>query len=250
MEQAAAAVSAADAAIAAAEAAVVAARQKAADARTRQRDKIAELERVEAVRAENPGAGCSYTAAQNLLVKAQCVTASLENLMAANAHSGVGVPDAFRKEVEDLKTAMGMAQQVQRAPQETPVTTSVSVKSMMNNTKKFMEVLEGATQNGGLPERVLECMTTVNQSILVIEPVKAAKLGEAIGAADPDAEFLPEEDEDMVSENGLQATATAIIEQLQGAEGEDAFATVMLHLRSTMKGAGKGQSRFMSPYRT
>ena len=169
--------------------------------------------------------------------------------MAANANSGVGVPDAFRKEVEDLKAAMGMAQQMQRAPQGNPVTTSISVKSMMNNTKKLMEMLEGATPNGGLSERVLECMTTVNQSILAIEPVQAAKLGEAIGATDPDAEFLPEEDEDMVSENGLQATAIAIIEQLQGAEGEDAFATVMSHLRSTMKGAGKGRTRFTSPYR-
>ena len=53
----------------------------------------------------------------------------------------------------------------------------------------------------------------------------------------------------MNSEDGLQATATAIIEQLQGTQGEDAVATVMLHLRSTMKGAGKGQTRFASPYR-
>ena len=57
VEQAAAAVSTADAAIATAEAAVVAARQKAADARSRHRDKAAELERVEALRAESIAAG-------------------------------------------------------------------------------------------------------------------------------------------------------------------------------------------------
>ena len=249
VEQAAAAVSTADAAIATAEAAVVAARQKAADARIRHRDKIAELERVEAARAESTGAGCSSMAAQNLLIKAQCVTASLEGLMIANANSSLGIPDAFRKEVEDLKLAMGMAQQVQQSLQATSATTNANVKSMMHNTKKLMEMLESATQSGGLPERLVECMTTVNQSILAIEPVKAAKLGEAIGSTDPDAEFLPEEDESMNSEDGLQATAVAIMEQIQGAQGEDALATVMLHLRSTMKGAGKGQTRFASPYR-
>ena len=85
VEQAAAAVSTADAAIATAEAAVVAARQKAADARSRHRDKAAELERVEALRAESIAAGHSSLAshapaalqktAQNLQIKAQCVTA-------------------------------------------------------------------------------------------------------------------------------------------------------------------------------
>ena len=187
-------------------------------------------------------------AAQNLLMKAQCVTATLEGLMIANANSSLGIPDAFRKEVEDLKLAMGMAQQGQQSRQTTSAATNASVKFMMHNTKKLMELLESATQSNALPERLVECMTTVNQSILAIEPVKAAKLGEAIGSTDLDAEFLPEEDESMNSEDGLHATAVAIIEQLQGTQGEDALATVMLHLRSTTKGAGKGKTRFASPY--
>ena len=168
--------------------------------------------------------------------------------MIANADSGFGIPDTFRREVEDLKLAMGMAQQGQQPRQATSATTNASVKSMMHNTKKLMGMLESATQSNALPERLVECMTTVNQAILAIEPVKAAKLGEAIGSTDLDAEFLPEEDESMNSEDGLQATAVALMEQIQGAQGEDALATVMLHLRSTMKGAGKGKTRFASPY--
>ena len=108
-----------------------------------------------------------------------------------------------------------------------------------------MELLESA----GLPDRVVECMTTVNQSILAIEPVRAAKLDEEIGFSDPDAEFLPVEVESMGSEDGLHATAIAIVEQIQGAQNEEALATIMLHLRSTMKGSGKGKTRFASPYR-
>ena len=107
IEKAAAAVSAADAAIVTAEAAVEVARQKAADARSRHRDKIADFKRVEAARAEGASAGQSSMAAQNLLMKAQCVPASLEGLMTANANS---IPDVFRKEVEDLKLAMETAQ--------------------------------------------------------------------------------------------------------------------------------------------
>ena len=255
VEQAAAAVSAADAAIATAEAVVVAARQKAADARSRHRDKIADFERVEAARAESTGAGYSSMAAQNLLMKAQCVTASLEGLMTANANSNLSIPDVFRKEVEDLKLAMETAQQVQQSLQATSATaagsmptsatTSANVRFMLHNTKKLMELLESA----GLPERVVDCMTTANQSILAIEPVRTAKLGEAIGFTDPDAEFLPEGDENMDPEDGLHATAVAIVEQIQGAQDEEALATVILHLRTTMKGAGKGKTRFVSPYR-
>ena len=53
----------------------------------------------------------------------------------------------------------------------------------------------------------------------------------------------------MGSEDGLHATAIAIVEQIQGAQNEEALATIMLHLRSTMKGSGKGKTRFASPYR-
>ena len=131
----------------------------------------------------------------------------------------------------------------------TSATTSANVRFMLHNTKKLMELLESATRSGGLPEHVMDCMSTVNQSILAIEPVRTPKLGEAIGSADPDGEFLSEEDENMDSEEGLHATAVAIVEQIQGAQDEEALATVMLHQRSTMKGAGKGKTRFASPYR-
>ena len=205
VEQAAAAVSTADAAIATAEAAVVAARQKAADARNRHRDKVAELERVEALRAENIAAGHLSLAArapvalqrtaQNLLVKAQCVTASLENFMRiANANSNLSIPDDFRKEVEDLKLAMMTAQQAQQAllattttvtsPMTASATSDADVRIMLNTTKKLMELLENGRAGAELPDHVVDCMATVNQSILAIEPVGAAKLGEPIEPTD------------------------------------------------------------------
>ena len=162
VEQATAAVSAADAAvataIATAEAAVAAARQKAEDARSRHRDKVAELERVEALRTEKSAAGHSslmagasvalQKTAQDLLVKAQCVTNSLENFMRnANANFNFSIPDDFRKEVADLKLSMSTAQQAQQAllATATIATSSLtastapdaSVKTMLNTTKKL-----------------------------------------------------------------------------------------------------------------
>ena len=95
----------------------------------------------------------------------------------------------------------------------------------------------------------MEYMTAVNQSILVIDPIRTPKLCEALGTAGPDAEkFLPGEDENMDPEEGMRATAVAIVEQLQGAPRDDAFATVMMHLKSTMKGCGKGKAHVTSPY--
>ena len=87
-------------------------------------------------------------------------------------------------------------------------------------------------------------MATVNQSILAIEPVRAAKLGEPIDPTDPDAEFLPYEDDTMETEACVHATAVAIMEQIQGAQAGDALETVLLHLRTHMKGAGKGNVRY------
>ena len=107
---------------------------------------------------------------------------------------------------------------------------------------------ETSNQSGGLPECVMEYMTAVNQSILVIDPIRTPKLCEALGTTDPDAEFLPGEDENMDSEEGMRATAVAIVEQLQGAPHAEACATVMMHLKSTMKGGGKGKARFTSRY--
>ena len=178
--------------------------------------------------------------------------------MTANANSNISIPDVFRKEVEDLKLAMETAQQVQQTLQATsaaaacsmptPATTNADVRFMLDNTKRLMELLESATQSGGLPERVMDCMTAVNQSILAVDPVRTPKLGEAIGTTDPDGDFLSGEDENMDCEECLHATAVALIEQMQGAPDDDAFATVMLHLRTTMKGGGKGKARFTSPY--
>ena len=87
-------------------------------------------------------------------------------------------------------------------------------------------------------------MATVNQSILAIEPVRTAKLGEAIGSTDPDAEFLPDEDDAMETEACARATAVAIMEQIQGAQAGEALETVFLHLRTHMKGTGKGNVRY------
>ena len=107
-----------------------------------------------------------------------------------------------------------------------------------------MEFLENGRAGAELPDHVVNCMATVNQSILAIEPVGAAKLGEPIEPTDPDAEFLPDEDDSMEAEACVQATAAAIMEQIQGAQAGDAMETVRQHLRTHVKGAGKGSMRY------
>ena len=168
--------------------------------------------------------------------------------------SGESHEDGFRKEVEDLKIAMETAQQVQQtlqatttiatSPMATPTTSNADVSFMMHTTKRLMEFLENGGAGVGLPDHVVECMASVNQSILAIEPVRAAKLGEAIGSTDPDAEFLPDEDYAMEAEACVQATAVAIMEQIQGAQAGDALETVRQHLRTRMKGTGTGNMRY------
>ena len=261
VEQATAAVSAADAAIATAiataEAAVAAARQKAEDARSRHRDKVAELERVEALRAENSVAGHSslmarapvalQKTAQDLLVKAQCVTASLDNFM-----RNYSIPDDFRKEVADLTLSMSTAQQAQQALLATATSSltastapGASVKTMLGSTKTLMELLENGRVGGELPDHVVDCMATVNQSILAIEPVGAAKLCEPIEPECPDANDQAIEDDSIETEACLNATATAIMEQIRNASDEDALETVQKHLRTFRgKGDGKGSERY------
>ena len=98
--------------------------------------------------------------------------------------------------------------------------------------------------SAALPDHVVNCMATVNQSILAIQPVGAAKLGEPIEPADPDAEFLPDEDDCMETEACVQATAAAIMEQIHNASAGDAIETVRQHLRSHGKSAGKGSVRY------
>ena len=259
VEQATAAVSTADAAIATAEAAVVAARQRAADARDRLRDKAAELERVEALRAENLAAGHASLAvqvpvalqktAQNLLAKAQCVTTSLENFMRiANVDANLSIPEDFRREVEDLKLAMATAQQVQQTLQVSATASlapNTDIRNMLNTTKKLMELLENGRVGAALPDHVVDCMATVNQSILAIEPVGAAKLCEPIEPECPDAKDQAIEDDSMETEACLNATATAIMEQIRNASDEDALETIQKHLRTFRgKGDGKGSERY------
>ena len=106
----------------------------------------------------------------------------------------------------------------------------------------------------------MEYMTAVNQSILVVDPIRTPLLGEAIDSAKPDAARFPIDlerkgdtvDEDMdFSEEGMCATASAIVEELEGAPRDAHFATVMGHLRSVAaKGCGKGKARPLgeSPY--
>ena len=96
----------------------------------------------------------------------------------------------------------------------------------------------------------MEYMTAVNQSILAIDPIRTPKLREALGNAGSDAEkILPGEKENMDPEEGMRATAFAIVEQLEGAPRDAHFATVMMHLTSVAaKGSGKGKAHITSPY--
>ena len=108
VDHAAAAVATADAAIVAAETALASARQKADAARGRHRDKIAELDRVIAISASPPQIPAVFHQSfAELLSKAQRVTASLDKLQSTAANGSI--PDAFRKEVFDLKAAMSSA---------------------------------------------------------------------------------------------------------------------------------------------
>ena len=194
--------------------------------------------------------------AQDLVVKAQCVTNFLENFMRnANANFNFSIPDDFRKEVADLKLSMSTAQQAQQAllATATIATSSLtastapdaSVKTMLNTTKKLMEFLENGRVSGELPDHVVDCMAMVNQSILAIEPVGAAKLCEPIEPECPDAKDQAIEDDSMETEARLNATAIAIMEQIQNASAEDALETVQQHLRTFRgKGDGKGGERY------
>ena len=140
-----------------------------------------------------------------------------------------------------------------------PAITDTGIRSVLDNTKKLMAMMESCkresnNQSGGLPECLVECMTAVNQSILVIDPIRTPLLGEAIESAEPDAAKFPLDpdrkgdtaDEDMdFSEEGMSATASAIVEELGSVtiSREDHFATVMGHLRSAAaKGIGKGKA--------
>ena len=264
VEKAAAAVSAAETAIAACEAATVVARQKVADARGRHSDRIADFKRIEAARAESTSSSHPLTTDHNLLAKAQCFMASLEGLMSTNAGS---IPEAFRKETEDFKMAMAIQATAAAAARAkpAPAITDTDVRSVIDNTKKLMAKMdscqrESSNQSGGLPECLMEYVTAVNQSILVVDPVRTPLLGEAISNAEPDAARFPidlERRGDMVdadmdfSEEGMCAMATAIVEEIGSVtiSSEKHVETVMGHLRYA-KGLGKGKPRPLgeSPY--
>ena len=114
VDHAAAAVATADAAIVAAESALASARQKADAARGRHRDKIAELDRVISISTSSPQIPAVFQQSfAELLSKAQRVTASLDKFQSTAANGSI--PDAFRKEVFDLKAAMSSAQQASLA---------------------------------------------------------------------------------------------------------------------------------------
>ena len=204
--------------------------------------------------------------ALDLLAKAQCFMASLEGLMNTNASN---IPDAFRKETEDFKMAMALQATAAAAARAmpAPAITDTDVRSVIDNTKKLMAMMdsckrESYNKSGGLPECLMEYVTAVNQSILVVDPVRTPLLGEAIGNAEPDAARFPIDlerrgdtvDADMdFSEEGMSAMANAIVEEIGSVtiSSEKHFATVMGHLRTVVsKGFGKGKPRPLgeSPY--
>ena len=267
VEQAAAAVTAADAAIATAEAAVAAARQKAEDARSRHQDKVAELERIEWLRAENSVAALSPSMAQapvalqltakDLLVKALCVTTSLDRML-KNVTANIGIPEDFHKEFADLKLAMSTAQQAQRislaaatTAARSPTAPDAPVKTLLTAMKQHFEILESGrvldagTRGRDLPEDLVDSMSNVQQLMMAIEPVGAPSLYEALEPEVPYASNQGIEDASMGNEESLNATAIAIMEQIQNVSAEEALETVHQHLRIFCgKGIGRGTERF------
>ena len=257
VDQAATAVSAADAAVAAAEAALAAARQKADAARARHRDKITELDRIASIASSSPMAPVvlQQTSAE-LLSKAQCVTSSLDRFLSAAA-SGT-IPDAFRKEVADLKLAMSIAQQAQQASltatvaaTHPPVNRDAPTEAFLAGAKQLLTILEnGRVLNAGirgrdLPDDLVDSMAKVHQAVLSIEPVGLPDLNDALEPAARDIACEVLENENMGTEEDLHARASTILEQIQNGTAEAALGFVRDHLVAVAnKGNGKGANRF------
>ena len=88
-------------------------------------------------------------------------------------------------------------------------------------------------------------MTNVQQLMMAIEPVGAPSLYEALEPEVPYASNQGIEDASMGNEESLNATAIAIMEQIQNVSAEEALETVHQHLRNFCgKGIGRGTERF------
>ena len=254
VDQAATAVTVADAAVTAAEAALASVRQKADAARARHRDKITELDRIVSIASSSPMVPVVLQQSfAELLSKAQCVTSSLDKFQSAAA-SGT-IPEDFCREVADLKLAMSTAQQASlattMAATHAPVDRSAPIEALLTGTKQLLMILEGGrvlnagTRGRDLPDDLVDSMAKVHQAVLSIEPVGLPDLNNALEPAARDIACEEPEDENIGTEEDLNARASTILEQIQNGTAEAALGFVRDHLVAVAsKGNGKGANRF------
>ena len=251
VDQAAAAVVTADAAIVTAQTALIAARQKTDAARVRHRETIAELDRVIASAASPSQVPAAFHKSfGELLSRAQLVIASLGKLQSAAADGSI--PDAFRKEVSDLKAAMSSAQHVAQATSAVactapPIDQGADVGALLAGSKQLLRILEtgkaGLAHN--LPDILLESMSKLQQTVLAIEPVELPDLNDAL---EPTGQEIPCTDggeDDMIDGEDFDSRAHQLLAQIQSGPPEAALGFVRDHLAFVAgKSGGKGDTRF------
>ena len=251
VDHAAAAVATADAAIIAAETALASARQKADAARGRHRDKIAELDRVISISTSSPQIPAVFQqSVAELLSKAQRVTASLDKFQSTAANGSI--PDAFRKEVFDLKAAMSSAQQASQATTAVagpalPMDQEAGIGALLTGTKQLLTILEAGKVGLGhnLPDILLESMTKLHQTVLAIEPVELPDLNDALEPTGQEIACTDFDEDDMRGEEDLDTRAHQLLAQIQSGPPEAALGFVRDHLEFVAgKGGGKGATRF------
>ena len=251
VEHAAAVVATAHAAITAAETSLALARQKADAARGRHRDKIAELDRVISISTNSQLVPAVFQqSVAELLSKAQLVTASLDKFQSTAANGSI--PDAFRKEVFDLKAAMSSAQQASQATTAVagpalPMDQEAGICALLTGTKQLLTILEAGKVGLGhnLPDILLESMTKLHQTVLAIEPVELPDLNDALEPTGQEIACTDFDEDDMRDEEDLDTRAHHLLAQIQSGPPEAALGFVRDHLEFVAgKGGGKGATRF------
>ena len=195
-------------------------------------------------------------AAQDLLLKAQCVSASIEKL-----NGNVSIPDDLRKELADQRHAIATFEQAQKVSLTRAATTASGaatlpgpVGTLLTAMKHHFAILEsGRVLNAGpkgrdLPDDLVDSMSQVQQMMLSMQPIGVPNLDEPLEFDAAEEQYPTGDDDDMesvYSVGNVTATAMAIREQIRNASPEDTLQTIQLHLRTFPgKGIGKGNNRF------
>ena len=128
---------------------------------------------------------------------------------------------------------------------------SAPIEALLSGTKQLLTILEqGRVLNAGprgrdLPDDLVDSIAKVHQAVLSIEPVGLPDLNNALEPTARDIACEEPEDENMGTEEDLNARASTILEQIQNGTAEAALGFVREHLVAVAsKGNGKGANRF------